>query len=375
MRKACLTAGQIGLAMLLALTLLATLAFAQTGLGTVTGTILDATGAAIPGAKITLTNQDTGVVRRAESSAIGIYEFAAVPIGSYRLEVEAAGFKKYSGAFTLQAGQTAVIEPRLEVGTVDTIVEVTGAAPAITTVGMEVNDVKDALRIKQLPLNGRSITNLFALTPGVEGGGSPRVHGMKVGSTEMTLDGISLVDRFGGGMARVQPGLDTVQEFRIETAGSSARYSRPATVALVTKSGTNEVHGDVFWTHRNNAAGLRARRREDTGEASQYIRNEFGVAVGGPVIKNKTFWFAAYEGQRQRQARFARTSVPTAAMWGGDLSANITAAGERITIYDPFSTNAQGTRVPFPNNRIPKNLISSFSETMRSVTAEPAWLS
>ena len=98
--------------------------------------------------------------------------------------------------------------------------------------------MKDYQRIRQLPLNGRGISSLFDLTPGVEGGRNARVNGLKVGSLEITLDGISMVDRFGGGIARVQPGLDTIQEFRIETVGSDARYSRPATVMLATRSGT-----------------------------------------------------------------------------------------------------------------------------------------
>ena len=153
---------------------------AQTGLGTIKGTVLDATGAAIPTARITLTNQQTNIVRESESSEVGIFEFPAVPIGSYKLAVQAEGFKRYEGTFNLQAGQTVVIDPGLEVGAVDTVVEVTGAAPTITTTGMEVSDVKDSLRIRQLPLNGRAITNLFELTPGVEGGnggaGSPRVN-------------------------------------------------------------------------------------------------------------------------------------------------------------------------------------------------------
>src|SRR4030095_15037599 len=124
------------------------------------------------------------------------------------------------------------------------------------------------------------------LTPGVEGGGNPRVNGMKVGSVEMLIDGISLVDRFGGGIARVQPGLDTVQEFRVETVGSDARYSRPATVILATRSGTNEFHGSAFETHRHNAAGLLARRRENPVDFKppKLIRNEFGISAGGPLF-------------------------------------------------------------------------------------------
>ncbi|MEK7408181.1 MAG: TonB-dependent receptor, partial [Acidobacteriota bacterium] len=344
---------------------------AQTGLGIVRGTVQDPTRASIPNAEVTLTSVATGVARATRSSEVGIYYFSAVPPGRYTLAVVVTGFKRWSGTLTLEAGQTAVVDPTMEVGTLEATVEVTGVAPVITTEGMEVGDVKDALRIEQLPLNGRAITNLFTLTPGVEGGGSPRVHGMKVGSTDMVLDGISLVDRFGGGMARVQPGLDTIQEFRIETVGSNAASSRPATIFLVTKSGTNELHGSTFWTHRNNFGGLRARRRQDGNVASQYIRNEYGASAGGPFIKNQMFWFVAYEGYRQRQSGFARASAPTPAMWDGDLSLAMTENSEQLIPYDPYSTRADGTRVAFPNRRIPSNRISEFSRTMRSVSPEP----
>src|SRR5690606_6797925 len=132
-----------------------------------------------------------------------------------------------------------------------------------------------------------------------------------------------MVDRFGGGMARVQPGLDTVEEFRIETVGSGAQFSRPATVTLVTKSGTNQFHGSLFETFRNNGGGLRARQRQSGSTSPFYARNEFGASAGGPVFlpklydgRNRTFWFAAYEGSRERQQRISNgNQVPTVAMW------------------------------------------------------------
>ncbi len=346
-------------------------ALGQTGLGVVKGTVSDATGAVIPGARVTLTHEDTNIIRESETSEVGSFEFPAVPLGRYIMSVEITGFKKYEASFLLEAGQTLELSPAMEIGSVDTVVEVSGAAPVITTSTVEISDVKDAMRIRQLPLNGRQITTLFALTPGVEGGGSPRVNGMKVGSVEMLLDGISLVDRFGGGMSRVQPGLDTVQEFRIETVGSSARNSRPATVQLVTKSGTNEIHGSSFWTHRNNAAGLRARSRTDGNDAAQLIRNEFGVSAGGPIIKNKTFWFAAYEGTRQRQARFAEAPVPTADMWSGDLSNLIDSDGVQTLFFDPSTSSAQGTRDLFPNQFIPQSRQNPFGKLMQAQTPAP----
>jgi hypothetical protein len=344
----------------------------QTGLGVVRGTATDPSGAVLPKAMVTLTNTVTGVGIKSETSEVGAFYFGSVRPGPYTVEITAPGFKRFSGNLQVEVGQTAVVDASMEVGTVDTTVEVTGAAPIIATEGAQVSDVKDALRISQLPLNGRQITNLFNLTAGVEGGGNPRVNGLKVGSVEMAVDGVSLTDRFGGGIARVQPGLLTIQEYRIETSGSNAQYSRPATVSLITKSGTNEIHGDVFWTHRNNFGGLRARQRQDSASTPpQYIRNEYGFDIGGPIIRNKTFWYFAYEGQKERQARFAQASVATEAMWNGDFSNATTANSERITIYNPFTTRPDGTRDPFPGNIIPQNLIKPIAATMKGVSALP----
>jgi hypothetical protein len=346
-------------------------AAAQTGLGTVRGTVLDATGAVIPNAKVTLTNTGTGVTQTGESNSAGLYHFGSVPIGPYKLAVESAGFKKWEGTLKVEAGQTVTVDPAMEVGSLENTVEVTGAAPAVTTEGAQISDVKDALRIHDLPLNGRFIANLFDLTPGVEGGANPRVNGMKVGSTEMLFDGISYVDRFGGGISRVQPGLDTIQEFRIETAGSGAQFSRPATVELVTRSGSNQFHGAVFETLRNNAAGLRARQRQDGDTSAKLIRNEYGGFASGPVIKNKLFWMFDFEALKQRQSIFRTNGMPTEAMWNGDLSNMTNANGDKFVIYDPLTTKADGTRTPFPNNIIPSDRISAFAKTMQSVSPLP----
>src|SRR5215467_7744685 len=334
---------------------------AQTGLGVVRGTVQDASKAVIPNAKVTLTNTATGVGRVADTNAAGIYYFGSAALDSYTLVVEAQGFKKWEGTLTVQAGQTVVIDPTMDVGSLESTVEVKSAASTIETQGSQVADVKDALRIHDLPLNQRQISQLFDLTPGVVGGGNPRTNGMKVGATEMNFDGMSMVDRFGGGISRMQPGLDTVQEFRIETAGSAAQYSRPATIDVVSRSGSNEYHGALFETFRDNAAGLRARQRQDGNTAAKYIRNEYGGWAGGPVLiprlyngKSKTFWMVNWEGMKQRQNQFATTGVPTAAMWNGDLSNITDFNGNAYTIYDPTTTSGpNGARLPFPNNVIP----------------------
>ncbi len=352
---------------------------AQTGLGVVRGTVQDASKAVVPQAKAILNQTATGIERVTTTNSDGIYYFESVPVGPYKLAIEATGFKKWEGTLTVQAGQTISIDPAMEIGSLANTVEVTGAAAMIETQGGQVSDVKDALTIHNLPLNGRQISNLFDLTPGVVGGGNPRTNGMKVGSTEMVLDGMSYVDRFGGGISRVQPGLDTVQEFRVETAGSGAQFSRPATIEMVTRSGTNELHGAGFETFRSNADGLRARQRQDGNTAAKYIRNEYGGYLGGPVWipklyngKNKTFWFFDYEGLKQRQDQFATTATPTAAMWNGDLSTITDTNGDRFTVYDPATTTGpNGARMPFPNNVIPASRISQTAKTFQSITPTP----
>jgi len=352
---------------------------AQTGLGVVRGTVQDASKAVIPNAKVTLTNTATGVGRVADTNAAGIFYFGSAALDSYTLVVEAQGFKKWEGTLTVQAGQTVVIDPTMDVGSLESTVEVKSAAPTIETQGSQVADVKDALRIHDLPLNQRQISQLFDLTPGVVGGGNPRTNGMKVGATEMNFDGMSMVDRFGGGISRMQPGLDTVQEFRIETAGSAAQYSRPATIDVVSRSGSNEFHGALFETFRDNAAGLRARQRQDGNTAAKYIRNEYGGWAGGPVLiprlyngKNRTFWMVNWEGMKQRQNQFATTGVPTAAMWNGDLSNITDFNGNAYTIYDPTTTSGpNGARLPFPNNVIPAERISQTAKIFQGVTPVP----
>jgi hypothetical protein len=345
---------------------------AQSGLGVVHGTVTDQTGSIIPTAKVTLLNTETGVEQTAKTNEVGVYYFGSLRQGPYTVTVTAGDFKKWTGTLTLAVGQSAVVDASLEVGSVANTVEVTSAAPVIETEKGSVADVKDATRIHDLPLNGRQVANLFNLTAGVEGGGSPHTNGMKVGSTEMTLDGISLVDRFTGGMAQVQPGLEIIQEFRYETAGSDAAFSRPASVSLVAKSGTNQFHGDVFETFRNNYGGLVARQRQQTFSVPpQYIRNEYGGLVSGPVVKNKVFFMYSYEGMKLRQGSYAQTSVPTTAMWNGDFSSETDTAGNQYLIYDPLTTGANGTRSPFPGNIIPGSRIAAISKTMAGVTPTP----
>jgi hypothetical protein len=367
----------------MSLTLALPAAWAQTGAGTISGTVQDINKGVVPEAEVTVTQTRTNISHKTQTSKVGIYYFGALPPGPYKLVVEKQGFKTWEGTLDLDVGQDAVVDSVLQVGDVKTVVEVKGAAPHIEREEMQVGDVRTFEQIQQLPLDGREITNLYALTPGVEGGGSARVNGLKVGSMGISLDGVSQRDRFGGGQLRVNPGLDTIQEFRIETVGSNARYEDPSTVVLSTRSGTNQLHGSVFETHRNNSGGLEVRRRQDAPGAphDKYIRNEFGGNAGGPIYlphlydgRNKAFFFASFEGSRLRQSNVVEATVPTDAMWNGDLSHNIdTCTGNLIKIYDPTTTNpATGQRQQFAGNIIPPNQISSFAKELASLTARPS---
>src|SRR5438552_809416 len=178
---------------------------------------------------------------------------------------------------------------------------------------------------------GRDVGLLFGLTAGVESGsGGARVNGMKVGSLDINLDGVTQLDRFGGGIVRVRPGIETVQEFRVETVGSDARFAEPATVILATRSGTNQLHFAAYEYNRDNSVIAPTRLRSDpvNVQVPHVIRNEFGGYVGGPVViphvyrgRDKTFWFFDYEGLREhKRGEPFFPFVPTPAMWNGDLS-------------------------------------------------------
>ena len=364
---------------LLALLIFSAPLLAQSGRGVVTGIVTDPLKSIVPNASLTLTETATGLVRTSKANDAGIYYFGSMPVGPYHLTVEATGFSTWETDFIVEAGQTVTIDPSITVGSVQSKVDVVDAASQVATQGAQLSDIRTAKEIHDLPLNGRQISNLFSLTPGVEGGQntqgapSPRTNGMMVGSTEMLLDGMSYVDRFGGGISRVQPGLDTVQEYRIETAGSGAAFDRPATIELVTRSGTNQFHGGAFETLRDNYGGLVARAVQDGNTPAKLIRNEFGGFVGGPIIKNKTFFFYDQELLKQRSDVFAQTAVPTAAMWGGDFSNITDTSGDKFTIYNPYSTTATGARVPFANNVIPTNLLNQqVLNGFRSVTPLPS---
>ena len=387
MKRRSLKKASLLLAGLATCALLTGTAFPQTGAGSVSGTVRDAGQAVVAGASVTLTNTETNVSYKTETSSVGTYYFGQIPRGPYTVGVEKPGFNRWEGKLTLDVGQTSQVDPVLAVGSVQTVVEVTSAAPLITTASAEVADVKESDQIRDLPLNGRQIGLLFDLTAGVESGaGGARVNGMKVGSLDINLDGVTQVDRFGGGIVRVQPGLETIQEFRIETVGSDASFAQPATVIMASRSGTNSFHGGGYEYNRDNSVIAPTRLRTDplNVQVPLLIRNEFGGYAGGPIKRDKAFWFFDYEGLRDLERSSPLFNfVPTAAMWNGDLSnavdtnnpCTVSAACPTgftpLVIYDPKSTNPNTfQRTPFPNNQIPGPFNQTAME-LKSLTALP----
>lgn len=330
-------------------------AFAQITAG-IRGTVSDPSGAAVPTAKITVTNTGTGLATATTPAADGVYTFNLLPIGTYQLVVEAAGFKRFEQSnIVLTTNQVAGINITLEVGNVAERVEVTSGAPLVNTQTTEVGQLIESRQIVDLPLNGRNPIQLATLVNGVS---STRVHTVLLGTDERDASALSVngnrvtMTQFnldGGEFAgmRMNSGLnypnpDAIAEFRFITNNYSAEFGKnPGGVMnVVTKSGTNEIHGSAWEFNRNSNF---AARSFFLPRVAQLNQNQFGFSGGGPVIKNRLFFFGTAQWLRVRQGRATTSfSPPTAAERTGDYSG----LGRAIT--DPLAN------APFPNARIPQ---------------------
>lgn len=358
---------------------------AQSGAGSIQGTIQDATSAVLPGSAVNVVNQKTGVTNNTTANSAGFYSVPGLFAGSYTITFSASGMKKYQTNLTLQDAQNAILNPKLSVGEVSEQVTVTGEAiQQVTYDSGTVATNLDFARIDQLPQNGRNILGLAQATvPGLEANGT-RANGIMQEGLEYSQDGAPMTNRnFGGEANSAQatlPDPDSVQEVKIETLNSSAQFSTPATAILTTKSGTNQIHGSLFETARNNAIGVaKARQNPANFAAPHLVRNEFGASVGGPISipklydgRNKSFFFFATERFSLRQASNQLVTVPTVAMRSGDFSGVVNGAGIQQIIYDPNTTQA-GTlqRTPFPNNQIPILRQSPLSKVLYAATPLP----
>ena len=343
---------------------ISTVLFAQST-ANIVGTVRDSTDAAVPGARVTAVNVQTGLRQTRASGADGAYSLPLLPVGQYRLEAEKDGFQRYArSGITLAVGDNLTLDVALAVGSLAESVTVTGAAPLLETQTGAIRGLVDQQRIVDLPLNGRQITQLMAIQAGViqrssgtSEGDAFVVNGSRQSGVYFLLDGGMNTDsyrNYGG----VFPNPDAVQEFSVQKSNFSAEYANAtgAVVSVATKSGTNEFHGSAFEFLRNgvfNARNFFAARRDSLK------RSQFGGTLGGPIRKDRLFFFGSYQGTRTRSdPQLTRQFLPTAAMRRGDFT------GIRA-ITDPQ------TRQPFPGNQIPGARLNPITLALLKFMPDP----
>ena len=360
--------------------LFAAQSYAQSSSGSVRGTVHDPSEAVVPNAEVSLTNTATDATFKSRTNEAGVYVFPAVIPGDYHIAITAAGLQKYEANVTVRVQQSSTVDAVLKLASEAATVTVNDATPVVVADRGDLGHVLERLRIEQLPINGRSITNLLQTVPGLEPN-QVRSYGIRQGAHDFILDGAALSDPVDGEGTTIRPpGLDTVQEFLVENNASSAKFSRPTNIIVTTRSGTNQFHGSLFETLRNNAFG-KARSKTDVGVLPTLIRNEYGGTAGGPLYipkvydgRNRSFWFFSYEGFSNRNPSSASGVVPTEAMRNGDFSQVRDSQGRLQVIYDPLSTDANTwSRTPFVGNLIPKDRQSPLSKYVFSVIPLPTY--
>ncbi len=348
-------------------------ASAQTYTATLTGAVSDPNGAAVPNVKVIATNQGTKLEYTAQTSAAGVYTIPFLPVGAYVLTIEAQGFKKLvSNELKLEVNQTARVDLQLQIGAVGETVTISDVAPILQTENTTVGGVISGNTTISLPLNGRNFQQLTLLVPGTitpnpgsftgpgagyGGGGRPYVNGNREQGNSFLIDGIS-VDETIDNRIGYKPNIDAVAEFRVETSNSTAEFGNVtgATVNATLRSGTNNFHGSVFEFLRNDKldANSWANNRNNILFKSKLRQNIFGGRVDGPIIKEKLFFMAAYQGTIQRTGGPSTATVTPVAWRNGDLSSITT------PIRDPQRTGActaADRTACFPGNIIPANRI------------------
>jgi len=334
-------------------------AHAQDPVGVLEGDIRDASGAVVSAAAVTVTNHETGFSTKQLTTREGVFHFSFLPAGEYDLRATAVGFAPYtSSAIRIDIGRTVRVPLKLEVATGHSEVNVSGTGATVDT-SQTLGNVVSELQAVDLPLNGRDLTQLGLLQPGVapmtsglaEAGGIARsgqayaVNGQRPESNNYLLDGASNVDSVNGGYALRTP-VDAVNEFRILTLNAPPEYGETsgATTSVVTKSGSNGFHGDVYEFLRNNAMDS---RNFFASQTEPLHRNQYGATLGGPIRKDKDFFFLYYEGQRNSAGETQAAIVPTAAERTGDFSGlTDPATGQPVPLINYF------TGQPFPGNMI-----------------------
>ncbi len=306
-----------------------TLMSAQSTGGRILGRVADPSGAVLAGVRVTATNEATGVSREAQTNDSGDYGFPQVPVGTYTLSFDLKGFKtNVRKGILVDLNQVITLNSILQVGETKETVEVTSEAPMVDTTSTQLGAVMDSRQVSQLPLNSRDTYQLLQLQPGVQGvggadlfyggntAGAVSVNGGRGRSNNFSVNGGDGNDLFVNGPA-IQPSPDSIEEFRVISNTFDAEYGRNsgAVINVVTKSGTNQLHGSFYEFFRNDVLDSKGFLDPATPDNKQ---NQFGGTFGGPIKKDRTFFFASYEGRRVVQGIVGDpTVVPTAAQRAG----------------------------------------------------------
>ena len=346
---------------------------AQIGAGALAGDVVDQAGAAVPGATVTVTAVGTNLSRTAVTSQNGGYVVPGLAPGSYRVRVELSGFRPLTReAIRLATGETVRVDLQLQLGALTEAITVTADAPLLRSETSGLGHVVDNRRVVDLPLNGRSFITLASLVPGVAlppppAAPLPRINGGRPRTNEYLFDGISVLQPEPGQVAFF-PNVDAIQEFKIESNSPPAEFGRfnGGVVNLTTKSGSNAFRGTAFEFFRNEALNARNFFASTNPVKPQFRRNQFGGVAGGPVRRDRTFFFVDYQGQRQTIGRTVISTVPTLLQRQGVFTEAI--AGRVPAIYDPATTVITGpgvaTRSQFPGNTIPVQRIDPVARTL-----------
>jgi hypothetical protein len=369
---------------------------AQSTYGSVTGTVTDASGAAMAGAQVTLTNLGTSERRTQTTGNDGLYLFPNLLPGRYSVDIEKAGFKKLSRPdVVVQVNQTAHIDAAMEIGNVTQTVEVTAETPLLQPETSSLGQVVETREANELPLNGRNIFNLTTITPSVVPQGNTlgtvvgknpfdfanyQIGGSFANEGAMYLDGQPLNTGYIN-LPLIVPTQDAVSEFKVQYNNLGPEWGKFAggVINISTKSGTNDLHGTLYEYLRNRVLNANEFFNKTSelqsgrpNKAPPFTQNQFGGTIGGAAIKNKTFYFGSYEGFRLRMGTVYTTTVPTAAERAGNFS-----APGLPTIYDPLSVNpacpanSNCPRTAFAGNIIPANRINPTSTSLLSLFPLP----
>lgn len=357
-------------------------AYAQTA--QITGRVSDSTGASVGDAPVSVTNTGTGVRRDIKTSADGYYTAPLLARGTYSIEVKQPGFKEsVRSGVTLDEGQVLRLDFDLQLGQVQERVEVSGAAPLLETEQPTISTVIPNQKVLDLPTQGRNPLQFALLVPGVRAtgifgdlpvsaydGSRASIGGGPPSSNNYMVDGIAAENFTSGGLQNPLS-VDATEEFRIITRNPSAEYGRTGggIINLISKSGTNGFHGDLYEFHRNEDLNANDFFSNRAGRAKGALTfNQFGATLGGPIRKDKTFFFFNWEKFLQRTVSRSFRTVPTDLQRAGDFSQTFDSAGRQVQIFDPFSTRidpsnpANRLRTRFAGNRIPASQLSPVAQ-------------